>query len=251
MTTGWIFQGIEYYSGKPMVQVYTPEHVSLELSFKEFRDKFGVSPRTLRNGTHLTPLEPKPARARKSASVTRPAASLSPHPVEQAGLGPAPYKYESGCSGWPFKACGLCGTPRNMVWVFVAADGRKFALDGTCLSKFIEGKQDNAIATSLSQHELGSGYEAGEIREWIRKHARIERAQELLERPELKASLQAKPHPYPHRARLGETAYDSFVYRLKEYSMAPKMRAAKEIEKLAGVGPRVDKLVREVKGLLK
>jgi hypothetical protein len=251
VTTGWIFQGIEYYSGKPMVQVYTPEHVTLELSFKEFRDRFGVSPRRLRGGAHLTLQTPKPPRARKPSALAQHLESLLPHPVEQAGLGPAPYKYKSGCSGWPHKACGLCGTPRNMLWVFVAADGREFALDGTCLSKFIEGKQDNAIATALSQHELGTGYEVGEHRDWIRKHARIERAQELLERPELKASLQAKPHPYPHRARLGETAYDSFVYRLKEYGMAPKMRAAKEIEKLAGVGPRADKLVREVRGLLK
>ena len=182
------------------------------------------------------------------------------YPLQAAGFGSPPYTLDHRSGGWgPHTMCSRCGVMRDLVWDFRSGDGKTFKLDAICLVEFTEG--ENAQSDEIAWAVEHSIYDSQ--RKVIREYARVERAEQLLERPDVKAKLQGQPHPYPHRARLGETKWDLLKYRVKEYAFAPRLRAAKEIEAVAGGAPRlttprratkkprVDKLVREVKGMLK
>lgn len=163
------------------------------------------------------------------------------HPFERCGLGRAPYRFVrsyvskfQACQGAPIQpgsSCDYCATGIMLVYVLRGSDGKEFKVGCDCVQKAC--KKGERVLTEVEKAARKHNTEMRHARE----KAKIAEGLEFLGRADVRAFLEAAPHPYKHRAEMGETYANSVDWMLRNAGTSGTLRLIKEVRKAFEAAP--------------
>lgn len=149
------------------------------------------------------------------------------HVFQRAGLGLAPFRFVGieekwfvACPGEPKRpgsSCDYCGTGIAFECWVRSADGKRFKVGNECIEKAGDSGLKRAVAPIVRKRNNDKA------------DARIAAATARLD--EVRAALEAQPHPYVFMAAKGHTALSFVEFNLRCAGRSGKVKAARMIEK--------------------
>jgi hypothetical protein len=162
-------------------------------------------------------------------SNTENSAVIVEHPFTH--LAAPPYKFcgmteklhcVPGCAPKPGGSCDYCATGIRFCFWLEGADGKRFKVGSSCISKAAKAAKHITALQKLAR-------DAKRQLRRRRERTRIEEAYTVMGIPEVCVALDAQPHPLKWRAEQGETLLDSLEWMFRNAGNAGKLRAAKTI----------------------
>ena len=167
------------------------------------------------------------------------------HPFERAGLGIAPFRFvgvdrrvgpirmadgsEVGSPGQPMGCCAYCSQGIAECCIIRDATGKTFIVGNVCVGKTLDAELVAVTTKAVKVFRNAANREKREAkreRDFQRDKGTVDAARGTFARPEVRATLAAKPHPMIS----GLTLADYADWMLSNAGMSGRVRVAHMIE---------------------